>query len=272
QIGRSLELWAPQVLQSAGNKKLTGAAVVTVSSGVKALEIPQALTRKHGDIHPEGNPHVWLSPSAALKIAENIKASLVTKDPMHKADYEKNFLTFKTKLADALFGAALVKAAGSPDFLFRLQAGKTLKNYVAKRKQTLGGWLKLAEAIDYPFITYHEVWSYMADEFALKVFANIEEKSGVAPSLKYQNELIKKAKAQAVTHIVAASYYVGHRKLIDLIAEKISGKKLFVDVDCRPGASYFDMMNRILKSLVEFKMVKAPIKQAIPPVAPKRKG
>ena len=82
---------------------------------------------------------------------------------------------------------------------------------------------------------------------------SIEEKSGVAPSLRFQNDLIKKAKENQVKHIAAATYYTGNTKLIDLIATGIGGNKIFIQVDCSPGESYVAMMNRIVKTLVEFR-------------------
>lgn len=262
QIGRSLELWVPLVIGSAANPKLSGAGVVSVSEGVKALEVPSTLSREHGDIHPQGNPHIWLSPTGGLKMAENIKNALTSADAANRTVYEKNFLAFKKKLAEALFGAELVKSMGSIDFLWRLHEGRKLKDYLDKHKKTVGGFMKMAEAIDYPFITYHSVFSYMADEFGLKIFAQIEEKPGVPPSLKYQNELIKRAKVNLVTHIVDASYYIGSSKLIELIAQGISGRKMFVDVDCHSGESYIAMINRILKSLVDFKGAAPAVKNS----------
>jgi zinc/manganese transport system substrate-binding protein len=262
-----LELWVPQVISASNNPKLTGNGLLTASTGVKFLEIPEKLSRDQGDIHSEGNPHVWLSPLAALKMSENIKNALIAKDPSHKDQYEKNFLAFKTKLAHALFGAPLVKAAGSIDFLFRLHQGKKLHDYMKKRPALMGGWVALAKKIDYPFVTYHSVWSYLAHEFDLKIFADIEEKPGLPPSLRYQNELIKKLQANNVRHIVAATYYVGYQKLIDLIADKIGGQKIFIDADSRPNESYIDMINRILQTLSDFKSIpKAPV------VVPTRRG
>jgi zinc/manganese transport system substrate-binding protein len=252
EIGRSLELWAPQVIESAGNTKIMGEGLIKASVGVKSLEVPTELSRKNGDVHPEGNPHIWLSPTAALKMAENIKNALIKKDEAHKKTYEDNFIKFKEKLAIALFGKELSEPK-KIDFLWRLHDGKKLDEYLKKHKKSVGGWLKLTKNIDYSFITWHTVWSYLADEFGLKIFAQIEEKSGIAPSLKYQNELIKKAKEAGVKHIVAASYYKGNSKLMDLIASKIDGKKLLIDVDCEEGESYISMMDRILDKLVKFK-------------------
>lgn len=252
--GRSLELWVPPVINSSGNAKLiSGGGLISVSQGITALEVPKTLSREQGDIHPQGNPHVWLSPTAALKIAANIKDALIKFDPSHKAIYEKNFAAFKDKLAQKLFGEALVKAAQNNDFLWRLHEGHKLLDYIKERKLNLGGWLSEAQAIDYPFFTYHSVFSYLAQEFGLKIVGQIEEKSGVAPTAKYLQELIARAKAQKVTHIVAANYYKGQKKLIESVAQKIGGKNIFVAADCEPGQSYFAFMDTLLSQLVAFK-------------------
>lgn len=254
QIGRSLELWAPQVINSSGNQKLIkGGGVITASEGVLSLEVPKNLSRQHGDIHPQGNPHVWLSPLAALKMASNIRDALVKVDAAHQAFYNKNFENFKEKLSQKLFGEALNKAAKNPDFLIRLQAGKKLEAYAKSHKLELGGWLKEAQAINYPFMTYHTVFSYLAHDFGLKVDGQIEEKSGVPPGAKYQDELVEKAKAQKITHIVAADYYKGSSKLLGILATRIGGQKLFVAVDCEPEQSYFAFMDQLLSQLVKFK-------------------
>jgi len=254
QIGRSLELWVPLVIQSSGNAKLISHQIlVTASEGISALEVPKALTRAQGDIHPQGNPHVWLSPKAVLKIADNIKNALIKADTAHKADYENNYKNFKDKLTSAMFGSDLVNKAKNNDLLWRLHEGDRLKKYIADRKLNLGGWLKQAQDINYSFFTYHTVFSYMADDFNLKIVGQLEEKSGVQPTLKYQNELIKKAKELGVKHIVAADYYRGNTKLIDHIAQAVGGRKLFVAVDSSSQQSYFDFMNNLISALVKFK-------------------
>jgi len=254
QIGRSLELWAPLVINASGNAKLiSGAGVVTASQGVASLEVPKELTRQAGDIHPQGNPHIWLSPNAVRKMAENIKDALVKADAAHKSIYDARYAIFSNKLATAMFGLELVNKAKNNDFLWRLHEGHKLAEYAKKHKITLGGWLKQALNINYTFLTYHTVFSYMANDFALKIMGQIEEKSGVAPTLRYQNELVKKAKALGIKHIVAASYYIGNSKLIELIAEQIGGRKIFVNVDCEEKQTYFDFMNNLINILVKFK-------------------
>lgn len=253
QIGRSLELWVRQVLDAAANRQLTSNAVVSVSTGAKALEVPTELTREKGDIHPQGNPHVWLSALGGLKMAENIRDALVATDGTNKAVYERNFAAFKDRLSRALFGDELVISSGNADFLWRLHEGKKLKDYLASKKKSVGGWLKQAELIDYPFITYHKVWSYLGDEFDLKIFGQIEEKSGVDPSAKYNNALIARAKEAGVKHVLDASFYVGKSKYINDVAKGIGGNKLFINADAVAGETFVDMMERIFRELVSFK-------------------
>lgn len=254
QIGRSLELWVPLVVNSSGNTKLiSGERLVTVSDGVSMLEVPSVLNRSAGDVHPQGNPHIWLSPSAALKMAENMKNAFIKADDKHKATFEKNYQAFKQHLSEAMFGKELVTAAGNADFLWRLHEGNKLGAYLAEKKKSVGGWLKLAKEIDYTMISYHTELSYLAKDFSLKIMGQVEEKPGIAPSLRYQNELIAKAKANLVKHVVAATYYLGNTKLIDFISNGIGGNKLFIQVDADNGESYEKMMSRILNALVKFK-------------------
>lgn len=256
QIGRSLELWVPLVINASGNTKLiSGERLVTVSNGVKNLEVPDDLNRgKGGDIHPQGNPHIWLSPQAILQVAENIKNALVKIDGKNKTVYENNFKVFRKNLSVAMFGDEIVKAvAGNEEYLWRLFSGNRLTQYLSSKKKTVGGWLKRAAQIDYSFISYHTEFSYLASDFNLKIMGQVEEKSGVSPSIRYQNELAKKAQANKIKHIVAAQYYSGQGKLIDFIANKINGHKLFLAVDCLENEKYVDMINRILSSLVDFK-------------------
>jgi zinc/manganese transport system substrate-binding protein len=254
QVGRSLELWAPLVIKASANPKLiSGEALLNASSGILTLEVPTTLSRAHGDVHPQGNPHVWLSPSAALKMSENIKNMLIKIDILHKKDYESNFNTFKHKLTLAMFGAELVKKANNDDFLWRQHEGKKLNEYLSKHKVKLSGWLSDAAQINYSFITYHTVFSYLAHDFNLKIVAHIEEKSGVPPSAAYKNALIKKAQTEQIKHVVVASYYRGMNKIIDYITTKINGRSIFITVDCVPQQSYIDFMSNLLATLIKFK-------------------
>jgi len=58
--GLDLELWAPTVLDRAGNRDVSegGNGYVTAYTGIELLDVPAAADRSGGDVHIFGNPHV----------------------------------------------------------------------------------------------------------------------------------------------------------------------------------------------------------------------
>ena len=76
--GLDLELWAPTVLDRAGNREVSegGRGYVTAYTGIELLDIPQAVDRSGGDVHIFGNPHLTTDPLRALQVARNITVGL----------------------------------------------------------------------------------------------------------------------------------------------------------------------------------------------------
>ncbi|MGH2567090.1 MAG: metal ABC transporter substrate-binding protein, partial [Bacteroidota bacterium] len=81
--GLNLDLWAKNVIDASGNPKIQpgniGHLVATINVPVK--ELPVEVSRSWGDIHPQGNPHVWLDPLNLKIIADNIGERLMKLDP-----------------------------------------------------------------------------------------------------------------------------------------------------------------------------------------------
>jgi zinc/manganese transport system substrate-binding protein len=70
--GADLEVgWLPLVLTQAGNPKIRVGqpGYFEASRHVTMLEVPTALDRSQGDVHPGGNPHIHLDPRNIAKIA-----------------------------------------------------------------------------------------------------------------------------------------------------------------------------------------------------------
>jgi zinc transport system substrate-binding protein len=59
------------------------------------------------------DPHAWLSPTNAKKMGENIRDALIKADPLHQADYEKNYETFAAELTslDTRYKDAIAKTS-----------------------------------------------------------------------------------------------------------------------------------------------------------------
>ena len=89
-------------------------AVRALPSCVKVVDVSKNIQRRHfddghgccdghgHDHHHHGeealDPHVWLSPENAVKIAAEIAAAMKKADPENKDFYQKNFETFSSKL------------------------------------------------------------------------------------------------------------------------------------------------------------------------------
>ncbi|MEI6790501.1 MAG: metal ABC transporter substrate-binding protein, partial [Myxococcaceae bacterium] len=218
EIGLDLELWGQKVIDSAGNPKVQigQPGRVYASSGVPTLEIPQVLSRQLGDVHPYGNPHIWLDPVLVKKMAKNIANGLTAVDFEGKAIYEKNLKTFQDKLDKALVE-----------------------------------WEKKAKKIsNKKLITYHRSWSYFAKRFGFEVLGQIEDKPGIPPTPKHRDEIILLMKEAGVKTILTELFY--DRTPSEFVAKRTDAKivQVPIDVGAIPEAKdYFSLITYILEKL-----------------------
>jgi zinc/manganese transport system substrate-binding protein len=91
--GLDLEIgWLPPLVQGSRNSRIQLGAKgdLDASTAIDVLDIPAGkVDRGGGDIHPRGNPHYWIPPVNALKVAKEIAARLKALDPGHAADYDE---------------------------------------------------------------------------------------------------------------------------------------------------------------------------------------
>src|SRR5262245_21946970 len=213
--GFSLELWADQVANGSGNAKIFKGAPgrVIAGKGMPAFEIPQMLSREQGDIHPEGNPHVWLDPLLAKVEAGNICDALKAFDPAGAAYYEKRKLDFFNRIDTALFGPDLLKLVGIQK-LTRLVSSGELFTFLQQKiggqplSDKAGGWLKAAE----PFrgmkaYEFHKVWVYFSRVFGIQLMGTIEERPGIPPGPQHVKEITERVKAENIPLILVDNFY-----------------------------------------------------------------
>jgi len=114
--------------------------------------------------HPD--PHVWTTPANVKIIARNILTALTKADPAHRADYEKNYQAFLTKIdqADQKIHALISS----------LPKGTT-------------------------FMVFHPSWGYFADTYGLTQLP--VQVAGKSPKPRELIALIKQAHAQHVRAI-----------------------------------------------------------------------
>ena len=176
-VGRELEIgWLPPLINQARNPRIqpTGDRYLDASLTAHILEIPTGqITRAMGDVHPQGNPHYWLSPENGRKIAQAIQKKLSEISPGDAAYFSQRYADFDARLSDAekRWNAALAPYKG----------------------------LKI--------VTYHRSWPNFTEQFGLNVMGYVEPKPGIPPSPSHTLDLIQEMKRQQVKIIVMEPYF-----------------------------------------------------------------
>ena len=251
ELGLNLDIWGSAVTDACGNPKIQAGQKgrVVATEGIETKELPATLSKAWGDIHPSGNPHVWLDPVNVKQIATNIAAGLTRVDPDGKDLYEANLKAFTQKIDDSLYGHALVEEYGASK-LERLSRRNELIDYLKTKKtyDKLGGWLKRAEPLrGLKIITYHKTWVYFCDRFGLDIRGEIEEKPGIPPSQDYLASLIKKVQSDGIKVIFVDTIYP--TKDGQFIANKTSAKIVSSPIDVGGAANtgdYFALINTLI--------------------------
>lgn len=220
RVGMDLEVgWLPPLVLGARNTRLSAgqAGDLDCSTLIEALDVPGTkVDRAQGDIHPMGNPHYWMPPVNAVRIAKGITERLAKLRPEAKDYFTGRFNAFVAEL----------------------------KTHAAK-------WEQLAK----PFaatkvVTYHQSFSYVSKWLKLDERGYVENKPGVPPSPKHLAELIGQMRGEGVKLLLVESYY--NRSIADDVAEKGGAKVISVatDVGAKPAIkSYFDLVDALFAAM-----------------------
>jgi zinc/manganese transport system substrate-binding protein len=218
--GLDLEIgWLPPLVQGSRNARIQPGARgnLDASTVIDVLDVPASkVDRAQGDIHPRGNPHYWLPPVNALKVAKEIAARCKELDPAHGADYDKN-----------------LQALGAT---FKARAGEWAR--------------KAARVAGMKVVTYHRSWIYVSAWLGLREVGYVELKPGIPPDPKHLAELILRMKAESVPALLIESFY--NRSIASQVADGAGAKLLVLPSDV--GAterirSYPDLVDAVLDAL-----------------------
>jgi ABC-type Zn uptake system ZnuABC Zn-binding protein ZnuA len=175
QVGLSLETsFVPGLLEASRNPKCQPGApgFVSVSQGWEAIEVPTDLSRKAGDVHPQGNPHMNLDPRSGEFMADRILAGLIAVDPAGKEIY----------------------TARHADYVKRVQAAKA-------RWDAMGASWK-----DKKIVVYHQEYDYLAADYGMTIIGKVEPKPGIPPTPNHVAELIDAMKREHADAILTAPW------------------------------------------------------------------
>jgi zinc/manganese transport system substrate-binding protein len=186
--GADLEIgWMPVLLQDSGNTKIQPGSPGYFEAAplVRLLEVPSAVDRSMGDIHPLGNPHVTLDPRNIAIIAKALAARLAQLDPANAAYY----------------------GTRGEDFQKRWSAASAKWDAAAAPLRGVG------------LVVIHRDQVYLCNWLGLKELAAIEPKPGVPPSAGYLAELVTKLAASPPKMILRTAY--NDPKAAEWLAERI---------------------------------------------------
>lgn len=259
--GLSLELWADEVVNGSGNSRIFRGTPgrIIASNGISALEIPSVITRELGDIHPQGNPHVWLDPLLAKVEAGNICEALKLADPSGAAYYDARKVDFFQRIDTALFGPELLKLLGIQK-LTRLAWSGQLQSFLEANKiggspltAKAGGWFKASEPLrGIKAYEFHKVWVYFSRVFGIQLAGTIEERPGIPPGPQHVRQVTERIKAENIPLILVDNFY--DPSLPSNIARQTGAALVLLpdQVEGEPDIkTYFDLMNHLISKMTE---------------------
>ena len=185
---------------------LIGKEIVDASTGIALLESchDHDHEAEHGHSH-DSDSHIWLSPSNALIMAENICHGLMAKYPQHNEIFLTNLQALQQQLLQ-------------------------LQSY---------GQEQLSDLSFRDMITFHDGFAYMAQAFDLHILAAVEEESGAETSAKELIELITLAQEHNIPAIFTESN--GSTSAAQIISAEIGIPIYTLDM-AMSGDDYFKAM------------------------------
>ncbi len=221
QVGLSLEAaFAPGLLEGSRNEKVQPGkpGFVNCSEGWSALDVPASLSRKAGDVHPQGNPHMNLDPRGGRQMAERVFEALCAVDPRSKDAYRARFDEYAKRLHEA-----------------------------AERWSRIG-----AEWKGKRIVVYHQEYAYLAAAYGIEIAGSIEERPGIPPTPNHLAELIAKMKRDGVRVIATAAWSQGRE--VAEVARETGARVALLPNQCggaRGTETWIGMMDAMHEALRE---------------------
>ena len=172
--GAGLEVgWMPILLQKANSKVQPGKLGYFMASNyTPVLDIPETVDRSHGDVHPEGNPHIHLDPHNILLVAKELNRRLAAIDSKNKTYYQDNYNKFINKWKKSI-----------------LLWEKNIENLKGKR-----------------IIIHHKSFDYLLHWMKLDEVASLEVKPGIPPTASHLKNILENINDNPADIIVLSPY------------------------------------------------------------------
>lgn len=145
---------------------------------------------EHDHDHGGKDPHVWLDPVLAEKLAENIKNELAALEPEHKKEFTKNYESLKKELE---------------------QLDQELKQTVAKADKK-------------EILVSHAAYGYWEKRYGIKQISVLGLSPTEEPSQKELEKIVKTAKEHDIKYVIFENNVSS--KISEIIKNEIGAKSL----------------------------------------------
>lgn len=219
--GAGLESWVEKVTESVENKDLK---FVEASKGVELIANTHEHEHEHEHEHDHGayDPHVWLSPTRAIKELENITMALSEADPENAEYYKENLAKYSEEFK------------------------KVDEEYKAK----------LATVPNKTIVVSHEAYGYLVADYGLEQIGITGIEAETEPDAKTMKEIIQLVKEKNIKTIFTEELL--DTKIADTISSETGAKTVRLnpleglsEEEVKNGDDYVSVMRANLDKLVE---------------------
>jgi len=192
--GGQLEIgWIPPIIKKANNPDINpgNKGFLDLFSFIDAIDVPREVSRAHGDVHPDGNPHFHLNPENILVISKAIKNKMVELDISQREYFTKRYDRFVTMWKNKI---------NEWKNLLKIFRGKNV-------------------------VQYHKNFNYFLQAFGFKQLGTLEPVPGIPPTTKHILDMIEIIKHKGAEFIVHDVYHM--KKPSEFVSKK-TGVKLVV--------------------------------------------
>jgi zinc/manganese transport system substrate-binding protein len=173
--GAELEIgWLPLAQRESGNAKIQvgSPGYFEAARLVRMLEVPAAVDRSMGDVHPFGNPHIHTNPHNIGRVGEALAKRLGEIDPANRDTYETRNKSFQERW-----------------------------------RQAIGKWEAQAAPLKgSAVLVIHKDQEYLIDWLGLKNVGSLEPRPGVPPTTGHLSELLQRLEKEPAKAILRSAY------------------------------------------------------------------
>jgi zinc/manganese transport system substrate-binding protein len=217
--GGQLEIgWLPPVIRQANNPRINPGQVglLVLMDLVESNDVPEDVSRAHGDVHPEGNPHIQLDPDNIPVFAKAVMERLSRLAPDKSEVFKRNYEDFRKRWSE----------------------------------KTVLWEQRLSPLKGMKVVSYHKLYDYLFRRFQIESVETLEPLPGIPPTSRHIAGIIDLIKKENIALIAQDVYHSS--KTARFISEKTGVKVVILPHDVgavKEVTDIFSLFDEIVRRL-----------------------